>query len=629
MALAFAAIWNINAQSAQSAQERFEAFRRRANADYERFRTEALNSYADFLEQAWQDYEVVAGRRPYETPKPQVLATISEEEKAALKVDGQVYQIFEVKPDTTNAWFSNLQWDGSRLERVVERSVDQLRSVSVKMSTSVMTLSDIAKERRRAIAERLKKIGSISEDYVAPSELRRLKKEAELNKLLVDNTSKTADQPNEIQTNSPRTGSKVQSVKSQSVQNASQKEQQKTAQGKDTPSQSVVVQPATPVVVAQEPVVPVVEEYPTIDFELYGLDIAITEPSIDPQAISDVAMSQQVAAYWRKINKANLNTVIDELTEISLFYNLGDWCTFKAVEQYAAKWAGEHEAAKHIMMQYLLLNMGYDVRLAISKSNSKVILLLPVEQTLCDSPYIPMGDKNYYLYPIAQGGFELLTSCTLPKELVCNQINMVNNDPIVLPRDNKPFTVEYGDLHVTGNLNMNIIRMQQEYPLMETPCYASSMHDERVHLTIVEQLKEQLKGLSEQDAANAILQLVENGFNYKTDGDQFGNEKPFFFEEILYHPYCDCEDRSIFFSYLVKQVLGLDVVLVHFPNHACTAVAFNQPPTSYNVSYKYKGKRYYICDPCYVISDVGMCMPSYANIDPVFWEWYHIEEVKM
>lgn len=615
MALAFAAIWNINAQSAQSAQERFEAFRRRANADYERFRTEALNSYADFLEQAWQDYEVVAGHRRDETPKPITQPTISDEEKAALQTDGQIIKTLEAIPDTTNAWFSTLQWNGSRLEQIVDKGMDQLRTVSVKMSTTVVTLSDIARERRKAIAKRLKKLGSISEDYVAPSELRRLKKEAAANQLLADNASKSTSKQLE-----------------QPASQTSQKEKQEntpTQPAKEISTQPMAAQAAAPVVAPQSPMAPVMEDDPTIDFNLYGLDISISVPNIAPKAITTTGMQQQIAAYWKKINNANLNNVIDELTELSLLYNLGDWCTFKAVEQYSTIWAGEFENAKNLMIQYLLLNMGYDVRLAMSKN--EVLLLLPFDQQVYGRSYVPIENKKYFIYPHGRDSLALLSTCTLPQELVCESFNLIKNEPIVLPRENKLFTVEYGDMSVSGNINLNVIRMQQEYPKMDTPCYASSMHDTVVRLSIVEQLKKQLNDLPEQAAADSLLHFVEHGFKYKTDREQFGEgvEKPFFFEEILYHPYCDCEDRAIFYSYLVKQVLGLDVVLVHFPGHSCTAVAFNQPPTRYNVSYVHKGKRYYICDPTYITADIGMCMPDYRSVNPIFQEWYNIEEVKM
>lgn len=41
-----------------------------------------------------------------------------------------------------------------------------------------------------------------------------------------------------------------------------------------------------------------------------------------------------------------------------------------------------------------------------------------------------------------------------------------------------------------------------------------------------------------------------------------------------YYPYSDCEDRSILFARLVKDLLGLDVVLLYYPAHIATAVCF-------------------------------------------------------
>ena len=72
----------------------------------------------------------------------------------------------------------------------------------------------------------------------------------------------------------------------------------------------------------------------------------------------------------------------------------------------------------------------------------------------------------------------------------------------------------------------------------------------------------------------AILDYVQHSFNYSTDQDQFGKEKYFFCEENFYYPKNDCEDRAILLSWLVRRLVGLDVVLLHYPNHLCTAVRF-------------------------------------------------------
>lgn len=589
--LALAVVWTVDAQSAQ---ERFEEFSRKANEDYEKFRENALNRYESYMEQAWKEYEVFAGKQPDKTPKPVKQPTVSEEEKAAMLANGQGYEVTISQSETTDAWLENLRWEGSYLDQWINRGVDKLRKVDVRMPTALVTLSDIARERRKAIAERIRKLRSISIDYVAPSELRRMKREEAANKQLAENVTEDSDKT--------------------AGRNVLQKEE------------------ATETIKKDEEISAAEKVNPTVDFELYGLKLSIPAPGVEPQEIrinpnaDALARITQVKNYWGKVRKMDLNPALEALTEISLLYSLGDWCTYKAVEQYAATWAKGCEGAKTIMTQYLMLNMGYDVRLAVSGDN--VLLCLPFQQEVCEVSRIFQGEQPFYLYPEPTGSIFVVE---IPKEERCDRMNLVQTHPISLPHDSRMFTLEYGGLYIAGNLNLNIIRMQQEIPLMDFHCYAASLYDDSLRLAIVKQLQKQLKGRSEEDAANALLHFVESGFKYKTDPDQFGPgvEKTFFFEEILYHPYCDCEDRSIFYSYLVKHVLGLDVVLVHFPGHACTAVAFTNPPSRRTGSYNYKGKRYYICDPTYVVSDVGMCHYSYSNVTPRFYEWYKVEEKEM
>ena len=57
--------------------------------------------------------------------------------------------------------------------------------------------------------------------------------------------------------------------------------------------------------------------------------------------------------------------------------------------------------------------------------------------------------------------------------------------------------------------------------------------------------------------------------------------------------------------------MGLEVVLLYYPNHLATAVRFNE-----DVSGDYltlKGKKFVVCDPTYVNARVGMTMPKMDN----------------
>ena len=112
-----------------------------------------------------------------------------------------------------------------------------------------------------------------------------------------------------------------------------------------------------------------------------------------------------------------------------------------------------------------------------------------------------------------------------------------------------------------------------------------------------------------------LINFVQTAFNYKTDGDQFGYERPLFGDETLYYPYSDCEDRSILYSILVRELLGLEAVLLYYPGHLATAVAFpnNQ---SFGYHFTWKNKVFTICDPTYIGADIGECMPQFRTTSP-------------
>ena len=66
-------------------------------------------------------------------------------------------------------------------------------------------------------------------------------------------------------------------------------------------------------------------------------------------------------------------------------------------------------------------------------------------------------------------------------------------------------------------------------------------------------------------------------------------------------------------SILVRDLLGLDMVLLHFPGHLATAVKFKS-----NVEGDFldlDDGRYIVCDPTYIGAPVGLAMPEYKGGD--------------
>ena len=141
--------------------------------------------------------------------------------------------------------------------------------------------------------------------------------------------------------------------------------------------------------------------------------------------------------------------------------------------------------------------------------------------------------------------------------------------------------------------------------------YANTPICDEVKNELYPQLKKNIQGRSKLDAAERLLNFVQTAFTYEYDDKVWGGDRAFFAEETLYYPYCDCEDRSILFSHLVRDLLGLKVVLVYYPGHLATAVQFNE---EVNGDYLVvNGRKYTICDPTYIGASIGRTMPQMDN----------------
>ena len=141
--------------------------------------------------------------------------------------------------------------------------------------------------------------------------------------------------------------------------------------------------------------------------------------------------------------------------------------------------------------------------------------------------------------------------------------------------------------------------------------YANTPMSERMKKQLYPSLRNVIQGKSQHEAANILLNFVQTAFVYEYDDKVWWEDRAFFAEESLYYPYCDCEDRSILFSRLVRDLLGLIVLLVHYPGHLATAVCFTEQVTGDYISLN--NQKFVVCDPTYIGAPVGATMSDMDN----------------
>lgn len=377
---------------------------------------------------------------------------------------------------------------------------------------------------------------------------------------------------------------------------------------------SVPVMPALPNIAK----VTVPETKQSIEIDFYGEKIQMQKTT--KIASMNIASSNDVATFWKLLKQSDLKEVTQAFATESRKMGLSDWASVMLVEKYInAVMPNASKNEKVIATQYVLANCGYNIRLGMNKTT--VAMLVPYAEHVYEKSFIFIDSKRYYLYPDVESD-GVFRSCELPKgSELGKDIELRFAGNTVIGDSTKTFNYQGAGLTLSGEVRTGIMPLLDEYPIIDIPTVASSVVDKKVRDLVVEQIRSQVQGMDEHEAANKILHFIQYGFKYATDGQQFGREKYFYFEESLYYPKNDCEDRAIFYAYLIHEILKLDVHLIQFPGHECTAVAFTKPLEN-GTSYEYKGKTYYICDPTYIGANIGRCMPAYKNETPQIEVWY-------
>ncbi len=157
-----------------------------------------------------------------------------------------------------------------------------------------------------------------------------------------------------------------------------------------------------------------------------------------------------------------------------------------------------------------------------------------------------------------------------------------------------------------------MIDFYNDYPLTDAwNIYAEASLSALVKKQLYPILQKAIAGNSKAAAANMLIDWVQTAFDYRTDDEQFGQERPLFADETLYYPYSDCEDRAILYAILIRDLLGLDVVLLHYPEHLATAVCFGDDTPGDHLMID--GRKYIVCDPTYIGATIGETMPQYKQ----------------
>ena len=374
--------------------------------------------------------------------------------------------------------------------------------------------------------------------------------------------------------------------------------------------------------VSDVPYVPVVVDKPVIsspdktadrtEIRFYGTSFYVSTAAIAGYSLGGISEGH-VADAWSALCKANHERLINDCMTLKEEKKLGDWGYVQLTKKIGQQLYGDHRVNDIAFLQMFILNKsGYKVRLA--KMNEQLKLLVAPSGTLYGLPYITLSGTEYYVIDPPKQSASVYT---YPQEFA-NARNYIGLFMNAVPDfDHVPYSRSLKSkdgLTVQTVVNKNLIDFYRDYPLCGVPPHFKAPMSDALRSSLYPPLQTAIHGKSQREAANILITFVQTAFEYMTDGEQFGYEKPNFPEENFYYPYNDCEDRAILYAMLVRDLLGLDVVLLDYPAHIASAVCFTEDIPGDNVLID--GKKFLICDPTYIGASIGMCMSEYKNVAP-------------
>ena len=349
------------------------------------------------------------------------------------------------------------------------------------------------------------------------------------------------------------------------------------------------------------------EQYNMLEFKLFGENIRLYRNPF-PEKLEGIT-TQDVSSFWIQLSECDYEPLLQACREARTERGFNDWAIYQLVLELARQTYPRQFNEQAVMAVFLLNQLGMEAKVGFGDTH--LFCLVAVKQQLYGFPFADIAGNRYYIFEVDpkyrnEGKALSFSTYDIPFPEYTHDLDMNVVQPLK--------SADFPDIVDSAiNISTSMIELFGTYPQVDIAVYANAHPSSVFCQSVTQVFQPYLKARTPLESVSFLLSYMQHGFDYATDEEQFGYEKPFFCEENYYYPKNDCEDRCVLFAFLVHHLLNLDVALVEYPGHVATAVHF--PTEVKGKSVEYQGKRYVICDPTYVGASVGTEMPGFTPAD--------------
>lgn len=355
-------------------------------------------------------------------------------------------------------------------------------------------------------------------------------------------------------------------------------------------------------------------------FEFFGTEMKVRWSDDCRFRISKIS-ERGIAEAIKGLADAKYDNLLYDCLKLRKDYSLCDWAYYQMLKEMCASFLGKDTNEAVLLMAMLYAQSGYMMRLA--RTDDKLLMLVSTQFSLHNYGYLVIDGHHFFLLDGSFNGV-YLCDAKFPKEQEMSLIFDSSPNFTFKETEARTFASPFSSsrwLKATVSVNKNLIDFYNNYPSSEFnndfmtrwAMYANKEMQPEVKEQLYPQMRSWIEGRTQQQAADSILNWIQTSFEYEYDSKVWGYDRAFFAEETLFYPYCDCEDRSILFTRLIRDLLGLKCILVYYPGHLASGVHFTEDVKGDYISVD--GERYTICDPTIIGAGapVGRTMSTMNN----------------
>lgn len=330
-----------------------------------------------------------------------------------------------------------------------------------------------------------------------------------------------------------------------------------------------------------------------------------------------------IVDFYTQVSGSAFQPIVDALNKYRAKNPLDDWFFYQLI-RYTAEKISPKAVDYHrytLYKAFLLQETGYSVITRLR--NDTMLLYTQSADPVYDIPSIARNNQqfvclNYHDYgfiDFSTGGFS--TTPILAEKNNCRSFSYkIENIPDFKSSAylEKNFDFAYGSMEYQFSIlvNKQVQKIFTNYPVVDYAYQFSIPLSKTTYQSLIPALKKELVGFNQQNGVNYLMHFTRNAFAFETDSRIYGKEKRLSAEQMLLYDYSDCEDRSAFFFFLVKEIYNLPMIVLSYPTHITVAVQFNKAPG--NPIY-YKGNPYWVCEPTPQKRNlkIGQLLPELKN----------------